>query len=726
MKNRGFTLVELMAVITILTILLLIAVPTYQVIRSNINESVYYTKIEKVRSSATTYAEETGLFVFDIKTLIENGKLEADNEIGEYKDPRNNRNMACDILNMTFDNSQYSGEISESDYCYTKEELNNLYGMVEFILYQENREITETNGWIRGNYIEIGYRFKDKYKDYAAFVEEISWNGEESKSCTKEKIADCNRYVVETGEIKILTVTLNLKISKDGILFETKIEKVVRIDNQVPYVIKHSIVQNNNVNTQGHHKVDFNLSDGEGSGIASYAVITGTNCNSEEYEEKKITTNETHGTEYLANGTYYLCVTDKVGNRTPAINEDNTFTVSTVDVTKPIIKKFDVKSIIDGYHDLNVRLSIEVTDDRPTTELKMCISNADYLNNCSWEPYASGKNWTLNGSLDGGNRIIYLSVQDASGNIAKRTTEYKPYQECEKLAESNVDWSACSKTCGGGTQTRTYDAKDFFTGASCGNKTESQSCNARDCCSSTKIGSYGTWSACSKTCGRGVRYRDVNYVSTYNGQSCETVLNGSSEDCNTKSCIEYRYRDISSPTSVQKSASPQSETRRACDIGYYCISYNAASLCTKCEGECVPIYTSTNKCNNWITIMGKKTCIGYEMKMENKCHEKSPYVVGCPNCNRGELKYLGSNEKDARAYGYNLRNFKADDGTSGFGHRMKAVCGKEEGWYSCLYSESVCPAGATMTNNKCYGAWSNWSSTPVAASSTREVQTRNN
>lgn len=727
MKYKGFTLVELIAVIAVLSILLLIAVPTYQNVRNSINESVYHTKIQKVLSNASAYAEETGLFVFDIKTLIEEGKLEADNELGEYKDPRNNRNMACDILNMTFENSQFSGEISESERCYTKEELESLFGIAELVLYQENNEITKRDGWVRGNLIHVGYRFKDKFKDYANYVEEISWTGEENRICTKENIAFCDRYPIATGEIKSLTVTLQLKIKKDEIQFETQIKKMIRIDNQIPYVIKDSIIQNDEVNIQGKRKVDFNLSDGEGSGISSYAIITGDSCDTNEFEQKKKNTNETTITEYLDNGTYHICVTDKVENKTAEINEDNTFIVSNIDITKPIIKRFDARSLIENYNGLNVRLNIEVTDDRPTSELKMCISNVGYLKNCSWEPYANGKDWILTGSLNGEKRTVYISVQDASGNVAERTLEYIPYSDCSTTEKKQLSsWSSCSATCGGGTQTQNFELVDIYTKKSCGTGVDRQACNTRDCCSSKKISGYGNWSNCSKSCGGGLQYRDVYYVSNYNGQSCGTVSNGSSQACNTKSCIEYRYRDISNPTSVQKSSSPESVTTRACDIGYNCISINVAGLCTKCEGNCIPIYSPSNKCNQWVTVMGNKLCVGYEMTVENKCNEKSPYVVGCPNCNRGELKYLGSKEKEARAYGYNLRNFKTDDGTSGSGHRMLAVCGKEEGWYSCLYSESVCPAGTTMINNKCYGAWSEWSSTPVAATSTREVQTRNN
>lgn len=717
MRNKGFTLVELIAVIVILSILLLIAVPTYQNVRSSINESIYNTKIQKVLSSASAYAEETGFFVFDIKTLIEEGKLESDNELGEYNDPRNHRNMICDIVNVTFENSQFYGEVSESDHCYTKEELENLYGIADLLIYQDNQEIKEVDGWVRGNIIEVGYQFKEKYKDYAAYVEELSWSGEENKSCGKEDIAQCDRYSIQTGEIKSLTVVLNFNIKKDGIQFETQIKKLIQIDNQAPYVIKDSIVQNNEVNTKGNYKVEFALSDGDGSGIASYAIITGENCNTEEYEQKKKTTNDTNITEYLENGVYHICTTDKVGNRTAVINEDNTFTVSNVDVTKPIIKKFEAKSLIASYNDLEVRLSMEVTDDRPISELKMCISNVGYLINCSWEPYVEGKDWTLNGSLNGEKRIIYLSVQDASGNVAERTAEYIPYLNCSATEKKDLStWSACSVTCGGGTQTKNYELIDKYTKNSCGTGADRQSCNTRDCCSSKQISGYGNWKACSKTCGGGIQYRDVYYVSSYNGQSCGTVANGSSQSCNTKSCIEYRYRDIINTTSIQTTTVPISEKEVGCLLPSIAFKYSGSTV--------------------------SKCCIGYisfdPKTFKQKCSGSTPNpaTARCPVCSNGTLVYLGSTQQIALETiankGYvnpQYHNFQSVSYTGttfvgGDDYKFSTLCGSPRGYYTCETSTIGCPSNYTLYNNKCYGPWSGWSSTPVAASATREVETR--
>ena len=96
--KKGFTMIELLGVIVISCILILIAVPIYNGIKKSINESLYESKIKEVLSKSEVYKEETNKYFFDIKTLIEEGYLTADNELEEYIDPRNGRYMVCDII----------------------------------------------------------------------------------------------------------------------------------------------------------------------------------------------------------------------------------------------------------------------------------------------------------------------------------------------------------------------------------------------------------------------------------------------------------------------------------------------------------------------------------------------------------------------------------------------------------------------------------------------------
>ncbi|EDO31173.1 predicted protein, partial [Nematostella vectensis] len=72
-------------------------------------------------------------------------------------------------------------------------------------------------------------------------------------------------------------------------------------------------------------------------------------------------------------------------------------------------------------------------------------------------------------------------------------------------------WSACSKTCGDGTQTRTRVCDDPAPkngGSACvGDSSQTQACKIATSPVDGHWGSWTAWSACSKTCGDGTQTR---------------------------------------------------------------------------------------------------------------------------------------------------------------------------------------------------------------------------
>ena len=206
--KKGFTIVEILGVIVIITILLLIAIPIYNGVRERINESVYESKIKEVLSKSEVYSEETNKYFFDIKTLIEEGYLTADNELEEYIDPRNGRNMVCDIIIVK---DQEEIEIRKSEICYTKEELESIYGYVKLIVTDEKGTALEsTKEWYKKEKVWIRYLIQKENIE----VEEIHWSGEEEKICTKEDLSACEAYEIETSSVKNVIVRLNAKLKQ--------------------------------------------------------------------------------------------------------------------------------------------------------------------------------------------------------------------------------------------------------------------------------------------------------------------------------------------------------------------------------------------------------------------------------------------------------------------------------------------------------------------------------
>ncbi len=106
MKNsKGFTLVELLAVIVILAILITIAVPSTIGISNKLKENMFCKKIDSIEVAAKLYGEDRKSSFTEnyetypsqkiaVKDLIETGDLKKDNNTSPYiLDPRDNTSM---------------------------------------------------------------------------------------------------------------------------------------------------------------------------------------------------------------------------------------------------------------------------------------------------------------------------------------------------------------------------------------------------------------------------------------------------------------------------------------------------------------------------------------------------------------------------------------------------------------------------------------------------------
>ena len=480
---------EILATIVIITVILLIAVPIYNGVSNNIKESIYQSKIEEVLAKSTSYASEQNKFVFDIKTLIQNGSITADNELGEFIDPRSNRDMQCDIINVVYKDNQYNASITESSECFEEEELEKLYGIVELTIEDENKnEIPKIEGteWLNKSEVYVSYKIKENYQEYQDSITSITWLGEAEKSCNKDNLEECERYLVTSEEIKNVVVSLQIKFNINNAEIINTVNKTILLDLQKPTVVDGSIVVNNDINTNNSRKVDFEITDQSGSGVKYYSIVKEKTCNGTEFESNKQLAENGIQSVYLENGSYYICVEDKVGNKTSDSDLDNSknqITVSGVDKSIPVINSFSVKSRVNGYNSLDTTLTISASDDNGTSGLKMCISNTGYLSGCSWENYSSTKNWRLSGTLDGGTRTVYLSIQDGAGNIVNREAKYMVYKDCSNQSKVYIEstYGACSKTCGGGVQYRAYQMKDTNTNTVCTTGKDSKTCNTHSC-----------------------------------------------------------------------------------------------------------------------------------------------------------------------------------------------------------------------------------------------------
>lgn len=117
MNKKGFTLVELLAVIVILAILISIAVPSTIAISNKLKENMYCKKIDSIEVAAKLYGEdrrnsfpsngytdETGSYSgveITVTDLINSGYLKKDNNVAPFVvDPRDNVSMDTLPLNV--------------------------------------------------------------------------------------------------------------------------------------------------------------------------------------------------------------------------------------------------------------------------------------------------------------------------------------------------------------------------------------------------------------------------------------------------------------------------------------------------------------------------------------------------------------------------------------------------------------------------------------------------
>ena len=121
MNKKGFTLIEVLATVAILSMLFAIGIPTFILISNHIKEKNYENKQNYALMKAEVWAGDTGRTVTNISHLIEEGYLDADNENGDYRNPVNNESMLCDTIRIETVNNQMIANFTEEQFCDYKE-----------------------------------------------------------------------------------------------------------------------------------------------------------------------------------------------------------------------------------------------------------------------------------------------------------------------------------------------------------------------------------------------------------------------------------------------------------------------------------------------------------------------------------------------------------------------------------------------------------------------------
>ncbi len=117
MKQNGFTLTEMLAVIVVLAVILTVGTGSYLMITGNIKETAYENKLETFERAATKYATDKLIrseSEITVQELYEEGYLVSDDEFGNILDPREETlKLNCYSYTIKSENGVYTSTIKE-------------------------------------------------------------------------------------------------------------------------------------------------------------------------------------------------------------------------------------------------------------------------------------------------------------------------------------------------------------------------------------------------------------------------------------------------------------------------------------------------------------------------------------------------------------------------------------------------------------------------------------
>jgi len=120
-----------------------------------------------------------------------------------------------------------------------------------------------------------------------------------------------------------------------------------------------------------------------------------------------------------------------------------------------------------------------------------------------------------------------------------------------------TDWGDCTKTCGSGTRSRSRkEISGPADGGKCGCHEEAETCNSKECTVDCQMGEWSAWTACSKTCGGGTSSRSREVLSTPDVQGlCDCTKEAKA--CNKDDCVPIVIpNDVTTPAPVPTTPVP--------------------------------------------------------------------------------------------------------------------------------------------------------------------------
>ena len=374
-NKKGFTLVELLAVVAILGILSIVAIGAYSGITNRSKQKAYESKVSQIETSAAKWARENNIdrtTTISVNKLVVEGYLTADevteNGLSSIKNPVNNENMICKMVEITYKNGEIQTKfIDNKNNCTLAEQaLNDT--KIKVIAYQKG--VTGASAALSPNSNNaLAWTNKaltlvvssDNYKDEAQNSRETNpivsvsfdFNGNTTEknvvidstnpSKKKSNVYTGNTYIdnidayynvfnVDATIILDSNVVVSYRF-KDG---STKSRTInVRIDKEEATA---SVIATSDWVT-ATQKVIVKLDDGNGSGARRFYVGVGNSYNAPGVNKVELCDangkNCKYEKEYNAPsvGEYNIWTEDMVGNI--SVQPKNKISVNNVDTSTP-------------------------------------------------------------------------------------------------------------------------------------------------------------------------------------------------------------------------------------------------------------------------------------------------------------------------------------------------------------------------------------------------------
>ncbi len=305
MNNRGFTLVELLAVLGILTVILLIGVPVFLNVRDSVLEGERKNVVAYIESRAADYANDTSITVVSVEDLIQEGYVEPDDETDIYN-PVTNESYNCYIVASSFNNGVYESTMSEESIGVDAGGTCNQYQKeLDLAICKYNDDETECtviddNSWSKDDMkLGVRYRSGNILKSSDAIYDWLSTDGSTSKE-----------YYINTSTNLISQNVYRVIVTMEDVVSE--VTQDINIDKYPPEVVSSSVKPDSTTWTKSK-EVTVEVTD-VGSGVAGVYIGTSTTCSeSLDYGTGEIVDN-VYKKVFVSPGTFNVCVKDKVGN----------------------------------------------------------------------------------------------------------------------------------------------------------------------------------------------------------------------------------------------------------------------------------------------------------------------------------------------------------------------------------------------------------------------------